>query len=295
MEREIKELEEYSREYPSVRRRAKKDTDEKKERKGDYLVKVIAVQSIVCAVAVLCVLALNKVGGDMFDEFSNALLERMSVSVTAAQAKSAFKYIAQLLPDAQPQTQSVGAVVPEITQPKDGEVLEPADEQVSATLPAVGGEDVMSGSAPPDAADGTSLSSYGMSMAITVPVNGPVTSGFGWRTHPVNGTYGFHTGIDIGANEGDAILAAYPGTVCEAGFSENGGNYIVIDHGNGVQTGYYHCSALCVAQGTVIREGERIAAVGSTGLSTGPHLHFEVLIDGINYDPAYALKTADAF
>lgn len=279
-------------------RARKKDESAKKERKGDYLVKVIAVQTLVCALILAAVFAVNKVGGGLLADFSDILLGKISTSITAAQAKSAFKYISEILPSSEPQTQSVGNVLPEISEPEDtsaqeeSSLAEPSDVPVEATLPAVGGADIKSGGTP--AAAGTSFSRYEMSCAITVPVSGAVTSPFGYRTHPIDGTYGFHTGIDIAANEGDTIRAAYGGTVSETGFSKSGGNYVKIDHGNGVATGYYHCSEIYVQQGTVVREGEKIAAAGSTGISTGSHLHFELLINGVRYDPLYALKAANA-
>lgn len=112
-----------------------------------------------------------------------------------------------------------------------------------------------------------------------------VTSPFGTRFHPVQQRYKTHTGIDIGAGSGASIVAAESGTVLRAGWNSGYGNYVVIDHGGGVQTLYGHCSALLVSSGQSVSRGEQIALVGSTGVSTGPHLHFEVLINGEYTDP----------
>ncbi len=112
-----------------------------------------------------------------------------------------------------------------------------------------------------------------------------ITSTYGTRYHPVQKRNKTHTGIDIGAGHGASILAAESGTVLRAGWNGGYGNYVVIDHGGGVQTLYGHCSALLVQSGQTVSRGQEIARVGSTGVSTGPHLHFEVLINGSYTDP----------
>lgn len=112
-----------------------------------------------------------------------------------------------------------------------------------------------------------------------------VTSEFGKRNSPTAGASTYHKGIDIGASTGTAIYAAASGTVTEAGYSSSRGNYVVIYHSNGVSTAYMHCSALYVSSGDKVSQGQNIAAVGSTGISTGPHLHFSVIEDGTYVNP----------
>ena len=112
-----------------------------------------------------------------------------------------------------------------------------------------------------------------------------VTSGFGKRNSPTAGASTYHKGIDIGASTGTAIYAAASGTVTEAGYSSSRGNYVVIYHSNGVSTAYMHCSALYVSSGDKVSQGQTIAAVGSTGISTGSHLHFSVIEDGTYVNP----------
>ena len=112
-----------------------------------------------------------------------------------------------------------------------------------------------------------------------------VTSGFGKRNSPTAGASTYHKGIDIGASTGTAIYAAASGTVTEAGYRSSRGNYVVIYHSNGVSTAYMHCSALYVSSGDKVSQGQTIAAVGSTGISTGPHLHFSVIEDGTYVNP----------
>ena len=117
------------------------------------------------------------------------------------------------------------------------------------------------------------------------PTQGPITSPFGYRVHPIFGTLRFHTGIDIGAYSGDPILAADSGVVIDAGWMGGYGNCLIIDHGGGYSTLYAHCSQLFVTYGQGVTKGQQVAAVGSTGNSTGPHLHFEVRINGEPVDP----------
>jgi len=113
-----------------------------------------------------------------------------------------------------------------------------------------------------------------------------VTSFFGTRLHPILGIYKTHTGIDIGAGYGTAILAAADGVVTTAAYNAGGyGNYIIIDHGNGNMTLYAHMSQMSASVGQTVKQGQTIGFVGSTGLSTGPHLHFEVYVGGTRVDP----------
>ena len=111
------------------------------------------------------------------------------------------------------------------------------------------------------------------------------SSAYGWRIHPIYGTMKFHAGEDIPASMGADILAAATGTVVTAGWVSGYGNYTVIDHGGGMMTAYGHQSQILVSVGQTVQQGELIGKVGSTGNSTGPHLHFEVYINGETVDP----------
>ncbi|MBD2560658.1 M23 family metallopeptidase [Nostoc linckia FACHB-391] len=113
----------------------------------------------------------------------------------------------------------------------------------------------------------------------------PVTSEFGWRTHPITGKHKFHTGIDFGAAKGTPIYAVDAGRVVFAGDKGGYGKAAVIQHQGGLSTLYGHASQLYVQQGQQVVRGQMIAAVGSTGFSTGPHLHFEVHVNGVTQNP----------
>ena len=113
-----------------------------------------------------------------------------------------------------------------------------------------------------------------------------VTSPYGYRIHPVTGRQRFHSGIDIGAAYGTNIYAANSGTVVVSGYNTGGyGNYVVINHGGGYATLYAHCSSLLVSAGQQVSRGQVIAKCGSTGMSTGPHIHFEIQYNGSTTNP----------
>lgn len=128
----------------------------------------------------------------------------------------------------------------------------------------------------------TSSAKASLGISLIRPVSGTITSRFGAGSSIRRSS---HTGLDIATSTGTPIGAAASGTVTFAGYKGSYGNMVVISHGNGVQTYYGHCSALYVSAGETVSQGETIAAVGSTGNSTGPHLHLEVRVDGVAYNP----------
>ena len=126
--------------------------------------------------------------------------------------------------------------------------------------------------------------------SMMVPTQRPVAggnlgSGFGWRIDPITASSALHTGLDFQADNGTPILAAAGGVVVAQEYHPAYGNVVEIDHGNELITRYAHASAMYVKKGDLVKRGQRIADVGSTGRSTGSHLHFEVLVQGIPQDP----------
>lgn len=128
----------------------------------------------------------------------------------------------------------------------------------------------------------TSTAKANLGITLIRPVSGTITSRFGAGSSIRRSS---HTGLDIATSKGTPIVAAAAGTVTFSGYKGSYGNMLVISHGNGVQTYYCHCSSLYVSAGQTVAQGQKIAAVGSTGNSTGPHLHLEVRVNGVAYNP----------
>ena len=129
------------------------------------------------------------------------------------------------------------------------------------------------------------LPSYSGSGFIWPSYTRTITSGYGPRTSPTAGASSYHRGIDIGASYGSGALAAADGVVSYTGWFSGGGNTVIIDHGNGLSTLYMHLSGFAVSQGSSVSAGQTVGYVGSTGISTGPHLHFAVMVGGSYVNP----------
>lgn len=125
------------------------------------------------------------------------------------------------------------------------------------------------------------------------PAEGKLTSAFGYRDHPTIGTYAVHGGVDIGAAKGSAVRAFADATVEFVGESEDFGLYLQLKHENEVSTFYSHCESISVKKGERVKAGQTVAKVGSTGKSTGPHLHFEVRLGRVRLDPMHYIRLAE--
>lgn len=166
----------------------------------------------------------------------------------------------------------------EAEPPLEEAVPEPAVVYVDYTGPAL--------------PDNTTMDRYALGLSETLsPVMAVLTSGFGWREHPIEGGEKFHYGVDLAAETGTPIGAFAEGTVDYIGESDVYGLYLQLRHDNGITSFYAHCSKLCVQQGQKVAEGEKVAEVGATGEVTGPHLHFELKKDGVRLNPAYYIQT----
>jgi len=125
-----------------------------------------------------------------------------------------------------------------------------------------------------------------MMVPTQIPVpEASLGSTFGWRIDPITGRSALHTGLDFPATPGTPIYAAAGGMVVTQEFHSQYGNMLEVDHGNNLITRYAHTSKVLVKKGDLIKRGQKIAEVGNTGRSTGPHLHFEVLVQGVPQDP----------
>jgi murein DD-endopeptidase MepM/ murein hydrolase activator NlpD len=132
---------------------------------------------------------------------------------------------------------------------------------------------------------------YPISFSHATPVAGVLSSDFGYRVHPVSGDERFHYGLDIAAPSGTDIHCFADGIIEAVGVSETFGNYLQVEHEDGISSFYAHCSRLLAEKGQKVKEGDVIAKVGMTGTATGPHLHFEILRNGVNLVPRRYIET----
>jgi len=161
-------------------------------------------------------------------------------------------------------------------------ITAPSDTD-SKDIPSRGSEDE------PAVPAHVSLLPFSINQVVALPVeNAFISSAFGFRDHPINGNYAFHSGLDLAAPEGTPIHAMLDGTVTTAKFVSDYGNYIILDHGS-FQTLYAHCLSLDVTVGDHVEKGQQIALVGATGSATGNHVHVEFRCGGQRYDPSIVL------
>lgn len=253
--------------------RKKKSND-----KSEAFLKLLKIQIIICAVGVAALFLISKVSSSAFDrmkaDFSKMTERNMSIGEILERVKNGAEY-----------------VIKPIEEPieEDSTVSDETGETVASavfTNENSGGRDIEEN----QAAEGTSFAAYKINAKPCMPVDSKrITSAFGYRVNPVSGKYGFHTGIDLAVASGTNVRTAFYGTVEETGEEDDWGKYVLIKHSDGLETYYCHLSEIFAEEGAVIRRGEVIGLSGSTGWSTGPHLHFEVRIDGIRVDPAMLL------
>lgn len=181
--------------------------------------------------------------------------------------------------------------VPQTEEPPPEETDPPAGPVIPEDAPAVPAAGTVilaadhSGEEPPNNYT-MDLLSLGELDTVT-PVLGRLNSAYGYRDHPISGNYQFHGGVDIGGKTGDPIAAFAAGTVEYIGKNDSYGQYLQIDHGNGVKSFYAHCSRILVSKGQTVALGEKVAEIGSSGVSTGPHLHLELKYEKMHLNPAY--------
>lgn len=221
------------------------------------------------------------------------------LTVLVDEAKNKFDEVNSIVEDKQEQVEAYKAEIARLENSKEiyedeiekqtaiiAELEDKAKAQIQAP-PATSNSSASSSSSAPADNDSSSSPPSASSGGFVwpVPASSIVTSDYGYRNHPSSGRYQFHSGIDIGAPTGSSILAATGGVVTSAGWNSSMGNYVMISHGNGLVTIYMHASVLCVSSGQSVSAGQQIALVGSTGDSTGPHLHFSVRLNGSYVSP----------
>lgn len=264
--------------------------------KTDYLVRLILLQSVLCILIVGGVFLVSKISPTAYEkmktDYGRIMQRDMSAGEIMGQIKNAAEFVfkpADIAESVDGAESAATTAVPELSEDYSVRSYQVMSDDTGETVAV--GEIVGDGSGGGDmekkeAAEGTSFAPYHVSVKPVLPVkNARITSRFGYRTNPVSGNYGFHTGLDLAAAEGTPVSASFYGKVIETGESDVWGKYILMEHSDSFQTYYCHLSEIYAEQGAVIRQGETIGLVGSTGWSTGPHLHFEVRINGIRVNP----------
>lgn len=231
-----------------------KKEPEIKEKKKEKTNNVIIVQTVVCAFIVFLVAVTGKLSPEAFEFLKNEYDEIMSVDMSPQ----------EIVRSAADTVQKAVSVQASAAEPEENE-----RETVAA------------------------MAQLGSTDKITVPVHGRISSEYGYRTNPISGAYALHSGVDIAADSGEPIGAAYDGVVREVGTGEKSGKYVLLEHSDGSETLYCHCSEILVDEDYYVKAGETVALVGSTGWATGPHLHFEIRRDKKSVDPLTVLDCQD--
>ncbi len=274
---------------------------------------LVAVQSISCAAVILIVLVLKLIGGSAFSQLrdsfnksimSNSLLATLAAMIDAPDDKSdddssgtqssAQESQSNETTSTQNSSSSPSSTTPETntTQTSGASVSTTSAVSSSSTAVAAGGQDISVNGKVEYAPVGASFVPLKVNRVAIKPLeSGKITSLFGYRKNPKTGTEGFHQGLDIAVDPGTPIAAMFFGVVSEIGSNSGYGNYIRLYHGNGIEILYAHCSQILASKGAAIRAGEIVAHAGSTGDSTGPHVHIEVTLDGIAFDPTGIVDT----
>ncbi len=254
------------------------------KRAGDPFLRLTGVQLLCCALLAALLLGAFRLGGDLFYR----LREEFEALNAADLDPGSFRFF-----DFGSGTEKGSAFAGVRDAPSSGaQETAPVESPDAAYRPgdglSAGGADLTDEQAAREA----SFAFYTASQQVVMPVNGVASSPFGPRVHPVYGTEGFHSGKDIAAPEGTPVHAAMDGEVVAVGVGEKSGNYVKLRHADGVETLYCHLRAANVETGVCVRRGDVIGFVGQTGVATGPHLHFEVQINGVKRDPDRLLEGA---
>ena len=249
-------------------------TKDENKRVKDRLMSLIFTQSVVCALIILFSFALKLIGGDLYEW-------EKGVYISDFEDKTSVKEVLSQLSTAVTSSNSADEKEkPTPPETKSDNTLE------YAVLSEDDGADAVI-----DFKEVQTLSSVKIAkLNMVMPLSKyRVTSEYGYRVNPVSGLYKLHSGVDLGANSGEKIYSALDGKVVRSDYASDYGHFVMVDHGDGLCTLYAHCSERLVSVGDTVKQGDVIALVGSTGASTGPHLHFEVRVNNERINPLNVL------
>lgn len=249
----------------------------------DYLIISLGFQFLICAIIFGVCFGLKSTKSDIISTLKDEYFDKLNENFIVAELEE----VNESPKTAANESEGTTAVT---ETPKTNKETS-ADSTLSAEIKAEGGADVSIDSVN-EIPSNVSVNGYTLNQKMILPVEGETTSEFGVRIHPIDGDLRFHAGTDIAAPTGTPIYAAFDGIVIESEYDKWNGYHIKLQHDNDIMTVYCHCEKLNVKKGEVVRAGEIIGTVGSTGSSTGAHLHFELRINNVSYDPQSVLDEA---
>ncbi len=252
-------------------------TQTKKDRRFKPKFGVMALQTVISGIVLLIVLLIGVISPDFYGEMKEQYAALISYTLSEGEQQAALELTEDALAMlGEEEQENIQGTVPKISE----EIVAPEQDQVALAQGA------------PDSVEeqfSASDITYTLEIDPVLPIiDATYTSGFGIRENPITGEEEFHSGVDLAAPNGSEIVAVADGIVTMSGFDKIGGNYVLIDHGEGFESGYYHLDSRSVELGEEISAGEPLGIIGDTGLSTGVHLHLAFILDGAKVNPAHA-------
>lgn len=252
--------------------------------KKDYFVTTFIYQLVFCLVIFFSVYGIRETNKDLYNTLNDQFYSNIDSNLGVLDELRENKKKTVTIAESDKKEDTKNDVSNFVTEEVVREIKDEPITELSAEVNSKKNDDNLP--------DNVSVNNYTISQRMVLPVSGNITSPFGYREHPVYDEEKFHAGVDIGAPMGTPVYASFSGEVKKADFDQWNGNYIKIMHDGDIMTVYCHCKELCVEKGDFVEAGDVIAYVGSTGISTGPHLHFELRINNVSYNPETAFKTA---
>ncbi len=237
-------------------------TNGRSKKSNDTATRLAVVQIVICLAAIGLLFAVKKLSPTSFEGIRNGYLAIMNENMDSGEVWAKVKQAANFF------FEPAGVLAEDEDTTRTDDTLGKGSSEINLESYSM------------------SFSPYYTTVKACMPVNGRISSPFGRREDPFTGELSLHSGLDIAAAQGTPIAAAFYGTVTKVGEDSVAGKYIRLTHAGGLETFYCHCSEIVAPLNAVIRQGETVALVGETGMATGPHVHFEVRINGLKYDPS---------
>lgn len=325
-------MDDKQREFLETARAERREQQEKLKEKKDYFTTVTVFQTVICVILLLLIALISKSSTTESTALKNDYQRLMNTKMENTDSESVIKIVREFLNEpvnlmpaflpldngdetaATSETSQAEETSGEKTETEKTEETESVEKETTANITVeasleetrenktdvngkdtsptenMGGEDVESY----EAVNNATFSPVATTCEAVAPVNSTnYTSFFGYRISPITDEKSFHTGLDIAAPLGEEVVSSYSGTVRKTGEDDRSGKYVIVKHSDSLETVYCHLSKISVKDGQKVKQGEKIGLVGSTGWSTGPHLHFEVRANGKRVNPLTVLKNGN--